>query len=163
LTTIAGAWDVPGFADGAGATARFSTPYGVIVRSDGTMVVCDYDNARIRTISPSGAVATLAGSGKAGFADGTLTGAAFSHPQAIALGGSGDMFVTDTGNYKVRRISGTNVTTIAGDGSAGYLDDDDPMMGEFYGLEGIAVAPDGMVFVADGNRGDGSPFNRVRQ
>ncbi len=163
LTTIAGAWDVPGFADGPGASARFSSPYGVGVRGDGTIVLTDYDNQRIRMITPQNVVSTIAGTGQAAYADGPMTQAGFSHPQAMALAPSGDLYLTDTGNYRIRRISGTSVTTIAGDGNAGYLDDDDPTMGEFYGLEGNAVAPDGTVFVADGNRGDGGPFNRVRQ
>ena len=88
----------------------------------------------------------------------------FSAPEGIAMAGNGDLFVTDLGNYRVRRISGSTIDTIAGDGTGGYIDDDNRLASELYGLEGITVKPDGsMVYVADGGRGDDVPFNRVRQ
>jgi DNA-binding beta-propeller fold protein YncE len=164
LTTLAGAWDVKGFADGAGAAARFSTPYGIVQRGDGKLVVADYDNARIRLIGLDGSVATLAGSGSSSFADGSMTQASFNHPQGVAIAGNGDVYVTDTGNFKVRRLRGDSVETVAGDGNGGWKDDDDRMAGEFFGLEGIAVTADGsMIYIADGNRGDPLPYNRIRQ
>ncbi|HTJ44319.1 MAG TPA: hypothetical protein VL463_19580 [Kofleriaceae bacterium] len=163
LTNLAGAWDVKGYADGTGANARFSTPYGVAVRGDGTIVIADYENQRIRTITLGGAVATLAGNGSAGYADGAMASAGFHHPQGVAVNSAGDIYVTDTDNFRVRRLQGSNVDTVAGNGSSGYLDSDDKLSAQFFGLEGISVASDGMVFVADGNRGDPLPYNRVRQ
>jgi sugar lactone lactonase YvrE len=163
LTTLAGAWDVMGYADGTGATARFSTPYGVAVRSDGTIVLADYDNERIRVLTTSGAVTTLAGNGTAGYADGAMGQAGFHHPQGVAVAPNGDIYVSDADNFRVRRLSGSTVDTVAGNGTSGYLDNDDKLAAQFFGLEGLAVAPDGMIFVADGNRGDPLPYNRVRQ
>lgn len=163
LTTLAGAWDVKGYADGSGAAARFSTPYGVAVRGDGTIAVADYDNERIRIITLAGAVTTLAGNGSAGYADGAMGSAGFHHPQGVAAAPNGDLYVGDTDNFRIRRLQGGQVDTVAGNGTAGYMDADDKLTAEFFGMEGLAVAPDGMIFVADGNRGDPLPYNRVRQ
>lgn len=163
ITLLAGAWDQPGYADGVGAAARFNAPYGTVVRPDGTIVVCDYGNSKLRVINLSGNVQTLAGS-SAGFADGEMATASFNHPQAIAVDDMGDLYVTDSFNYRVRRIHGTMIDTIAGDGHAGYKDADDSLAAELFGLEGIAVEPDGsMVYFSDGNRGNPLPYNRVRQ
>jgi hypothetical protein len=106
----------------------------------------------------------MAGTGASGFVDGAMTSAQFAHPQGLAQMPSGDLVVTDLGNYRVRRISGSTVDTIAGDGTAGYIDNDDRLASELYGIEGISTKPDGsLVYVADGTRGDEVPFNRVRQ
>jgi YVTN family beta-propeller protein len=163
VTLLAGAWDQPGFADGDAASGRFSAPYGLAVRSDGTLVVADYDNHRIRLVTLDGTSSTLAG-GAPGFHDGALAGALFRNPQGIAIAGNGDLFVSELGNNRIRRIAGGSVATIAGNGIAGYLDHDDPLASQLYGLEGLAVVPDGsMLYVADGGRGEQLPFNRIRQ
>ncbi|HEX7841783.1 MAG TPA: hypothetical protein VF469_30140 [Kofleriaceae bacterium] len=162
-TTIAGAWDAKGMADGPGAAARFSGPYCLVMRGDGKLVVTDFDNNRLRLVGLDGTTSTLSG-GQAGFADGPLAAAQYSHPQALSAAQSGDIYLTDLGNFRVRRISGGTVQTVAGDGKGGWADNDNPLAAEFYGLEGLSVVPDdSMVYVADGNRGDPVPFNRVRQ
>jgi NHL repeat len=164
VSLLAGAWDVSGFVDASGAAARFATPYGLVQRADDKLVVCDYANHRLRLVGLDGSVSTLAGTGDAGFADGATTSAMFDLPQAIAIASNGVLYVADSGKFRVRRITGTTVDTIAGDGTSGYLDADDRLTSELHGLEGIAVRPDGaMVYVADGTRGDDGPFNRVRQ
>ncbi len=163
-TTIAGSWDAPGMVDGAGAVARFSTPYYVAVRGDGKLMVTDFDNNRIRLVGLDGTTATLAGTTAAGATDGPMTAAQFNHPQAMSMAANGDVYLTDLGNFRVRRIAGGQVQTVAGDGKGGYLDSDNPLAAELYGLEGLSVVPDGsMVYVADGNRGETVPFNRIRQ
>lgn len=163
-TTIAGAWDQKGMADGVGASARFSSPYSLVVRGDGKLVVADHGNDRIRLVALDGTTTTLSGGDGAGFADGTMAAARFNRPQAMSAAANGDIYLTDTGNFRVRRIAGGKVETIAGDGKAGWIDSDDRLAAEFYGLEGLSVVPDGsMVYVADGNRGEPVPFNRVRQ
>ena len=163
VTPLAGSWDVAGFADAKGPTARFSAPYGIVQRADGMLVVCDYENHKLRLVGLDGTTTTLAGSA-AGFVDGAMTGAMFNHPQGVAMTTNGDLYVTDLGNYRVRRISGSSIETIAGSGEAGYADLDDRLASQLFGLEGIAVTPDGsMVYVADGTRGEDAPYNRVRQ
>jgi len=164
VTTIAGTWDGKGMVNGAGAVARFSAPYNVVVRGDGKLVVTDFDNNQIRLVGLDGITATLAGATDAGFVDGTMMTARFSRPQALSAAANGDIYVTDLGNFRVRRITGDKIETIAGDGKGGWVDSDDRLAAELYGLEGLSVVPDGsMVYVADGNRGESAPFNRVRQ
>lgn len=163
VSVLAGTWDQAGMVNGVADAARFSTPYGLVVRPDGSLLVADYDNNRLRTITLTGQVATLGGAGTAGFGDGSADDAKLDHPQALAITQSGDVFIADSGNYRVRRMKGGVIDTVAGNGTAGYHDDDDRLDAELYGLEGIAVSSDGKtVFVADGGRGEPVPYNRVR-
>jgi len=163
-TTIAGAFDAPGMVNGTGATVRFSTPYFVVARADGMLVVTDYDNNALRLVGLDGTTTTLAGAPQGGFVDGDMTGARFDHPQAMSAASNGDIYLTDLGNFRVRKIVGDQIKTIAGDGTGGALDNDNPLAAELYGLEGLSVVPDGsMLYIADGNRGEEVPFNRVRQ
>jgi len=163
VTPLAGTWDVAGAADGLGGVAKFSTPYGMAMDASGQLVVADYDNHRLRIVSLDGSVATYAGMGSPGFADGAMATAQFNHPQGVAADSSGNLYVTDLGNYRVRMISGDTVQTIAGNGNGGYVDDDDRLASELYGLEGLSVTGDGaMVFAADGGRGEAVPYNRIR-
>ena len=161
VTLLAGTWDAPGMVDGT--VSKFSTPYGMALAASGKLVVADFDNNRLRLVGLDGAVETLAGVGVAGFVDGTMTSAKFNKPQGVAIATNGDVFVTDLGNFRIRRIHGDNVDTVAGSGVAGYADDDNRLAAQLYGLEGISLEPDGsMLFVADGNRGEAAPYNRVR-
>jgi sugar lactone lactonase YvrE len=149
VTTLAGTWDAPGLADDVGAAARFSSPYSLVQRPDGRLVVTDLANARLRVVGLDGTVETL-----------DVVG--LVQPEAITITSGGDLYITDTRNFRVQRIRDGMVETIAGDGNAGYVDADDPLASELYGLEGLAI--DGsMLFVADGTRGDDVPYNRVRQ
>jgi sugar lactone lactonase YvrE len=164
VTTIAGTWDGKGMVNGAGVAARFSSPYNLVVRSDGKLVVTDFDNNQIRLVGLDGSTVTLSGATEAGFVDGTMVTARFNHPQALSAAANGDIYVTDLGNFRVRRITGDKIETIAGDGKGGWVDSDNRLAAELYGLEGLSVVPDGsMVYVADGNRGESAQFNRVRQ
>ena len=163
LMTIAGTWDQPGMVDASGPAARFSTPYSVVVRKDGTLVVADFDNNRLRLVGLDGSVATLAGAGTAGFADGAGAAAELHHPQALAIDHNDTIYITDLGNYRIRRMKGDTVDTIAGDGTGGWLDADNPLDAELYGLEGMSVNAEGtMLYVADGTRGEVVPHNYVR-
>jgi DNA-binding beta-propeller fold protein YncE len=164
VSLLAGTWDSSGMADAAGTQARFAAPYSVAVRGDSTLVITDYDNHLLRVVTLDGTVTTLAGTGSRGFADGDLGTAMFHHPQAISIAANGDLYVADSDNFRIRRIAGTTVQTIAGDGTAGYRDSDDPLSSQLYGLEGLVAVPDGsMIYVADGSRGEDLPFHRVRQ
>lgn len=164
ISPLAGTRDMKGFADAAGAAAMFDTPYSLVQRSDGKLVVTDYGNHRIRIVGLDGSVATLGGS-TAGFADGGMAGAKFNHPHGIAIASNGDIFITDEDNFRVRRISsdGSSIQTVAGNGSGGAKDAENALEAQFFGLEGVTVAPDGKtVYVADGNRGESMPYNRIR-
>jgi sugar lactone lactonase YvrE len=117
LVTVAGLAQTPGAADGSGSTARFNQPWDVVVDGSGTAYVTDTSSHRIRKISTDGAVSHYAGdpSGLAsGNADGSLTQARFSSPIGIALDGTGNLYVADSGNGAVRKISQQGqVSTVA--------------------------------------------------
>ena len=162
LTPLAGAWVTPGMAEGIGGAARFDAPDQLVLGLDGALIVTDFDNHRLRHVTLAGMVTTLVGT-TTGFVDGTLAKARFDHPEGITITADGDLYVTDTGNHRVRRILGGRVLTIAGDGSSGYRDADDNLTARFFGLEGLGVTPDGSaLFVADGTQGGDVPYNRVR-
>ena len=162
VTILAGSLGQAAFVDAQGPAARFNAPYGIVQRADGKLVVADQYNNRIRLVGLDGSVSTLLGS-TAGFADGALGGARLSLPQALAQTASGDIYITDLSNYRVRKLSGDSLTTVVGSGEGGYLDSDDKLSAEVYGLEGLSVEADGsLMFIADGGRGETVPFNRIR-
>ena len=163
LLPLAGAWDAPGMIDGLGGAARLSTPYGVAV-VNGQIIVADRGNHRLRAIGLDGRVTTFAGTGTPGFSDGPAANVRLNNPQGLAAAANGDLYLTDLENYRVRRISSGLVETIAGSGTPGSLDSPDRLAAQIYGLEGVAVTPDGsMVFVADGGRGQPVPHNMIRR
>ena len=151
-----------GFSGDAGpaATATFSGPSDVRIHADGRLVIADTYNNRIRQIDGSGVITTIAGSGIQGFSGdgGPAINAQLSVPEAIAIGTDGSVYMADTGNRRVRRI-GTDgiITTVAGGGStkvtsrvAGLSVAMAPALEVLFGdISGIAVAPDGTLFIAD--------------
>ena len=103
VTTLAGS-GVAGSADGTGTAAQFNRPAGVAVDSSGAVYVAEYTSNRIRAITTAGVVTMLAGSGVAGFADGTGTAAQFNGPLGVAVDSSGAVYVGDYGNNRIRKI-----------------------------------------------------------
>jgi sugar lactone lactonase YvrE len=159
-TTLAGVEDAAGHANGIGAEARFAQPYDLVVLADGSLAVTDQDNHRIRRVTLAGEVSDLAGSGEPGNLDGPAAVATFHAPQGLARVGDA-LFVTDVKRYFIRRLAAGQVSTIAGDGTQGWIDADSPRAARFYGIEGIDAEP-GRLVIADGNGGDGNTFHRIR-
>jgi sugar lactone lactonase YvrE len=157
VSTLAGN-ETAAFADGSGDVARFNSPAGITVDASGNIFVADVGNNRIRKISPAGSVTTVAGTGIQGYLDGAATDAQFNSPFGIAVDASGDIFISDFGNLRIRKISSAgSVSTLAGDGKTGYKDGD-PGIAEFGSTLGISVDASGNVFVADG---DNNVFRKI--
>jgi sugar lactone lactonase YvrE len=116
VTIFAGSAGQAGNSDGTGSDARFNNPNGVAVDGGGNVYVADSDNDTIRKITPVGVVSTFAGSaGQEGSSDGTGSDARFCKPYGVAVDGSGNVYVADTYNYTIRKITpGGVVTTLAG-------------------------------------------------
>ena len=165
-TNLAGLAGCPGSANGTGAWARFSNPQGIVVISGNRIVVADREARRLREISLAGVVTTFAGDGIAGTVDGPRASARFVAPQALAADNSGAVFVSDADAHRIRRIaSDGTVTTVAGDGTAGFADGSGALA-KFFGQEGLAVSADGKtIYVADGTGGSDTPvpYHRVRK
>jgi len=150
VRTLAGD-GAPGFRDAASPLqATFADPFGVVVAADGTIYISDSgDNNRIRKITPDGSVETFAGDGREAYADGPGLQAAFNTPSGLAIDAEENIYVADTGNNRIRKITPQGVvSTIAGDGTAGYKDGP-ASQAQFDGPIGVAVDNAGRVYVAD--------------
>lgn len=148
VSTLAGD-GVAGGADGVAAATRFSDPFGLAVDGAGAVYLADAgSNNRIRKIDRAGVSTTLAG-GAEGFADGAGAAAAFHTPSGIALDGAGNLYVADTGNNAIRKVTPAGVvSTLAGGGAPGFRDGKGAQA-RFNGPLGVALGPDGQVYVAD--------------
>ncbi len=153
VTTFAGA-GTPGYggggrADGSRLSALFKSPADLAVDAQGTVYLADSGNHDIRKISPSGEVTTLAGNGHAGFADGTGEAAQFSWPRGIVVTADGTLYVADSDNHRIRRITPNGqVSTFAGTGEEG--DTDGPgAMAQFNSPQDLVLDKAGNLYVSD--------------
>ncbi len=141
----------PGSLDGAWLSARFRNPWGVAVEPDGDVVVADSSNDSIRKLTKSGMVFTLAGQpGTIGCLDGYGDNAQFNNPYAVAEDAAGNIYVSDTGNGVIRKITPSRVvSTLAGlAGNVGSADGNGAAA-RFWNPQGLAVDGTGNVYVAD--------------
>lgn len=153
LSSFAGS-GARGGADGNGAAASFDTPYGLALDDAGNLYVTEFDGHRVRKVSPSADVTTFAGSGAAGADDGTGAAATFNRPVGIAVAADGGVYVADSFNHILRRITPAGVvTTFAGSGTLAEQDGTG-RAASFAQPFGLALSADGVLFVADivGNR-----------
>ena len=148
VTTVTGINGTATFQDGALSTARFNSPNELTVTPDGSIYVADYNNNRIRKISGN-TVSTFAGNGASGSNDATGALATFDGPWGITSDSSGNLYVTDSRNDKIRKItSGGVVTTIAGSGDTGS-DDGQGIYSSFNRPSGITIDTNGVLYVSD--------------
>ena len=150
-TIFAGLNDTPGSANGTGSVARFSFPTGLAVDGAGNVYVADNGNNTIRKITPAAKVTTFAGSaGLLGSADGTGTAARFYGPFGVAVDHSGNVFVTDTGNNTIRKITPARVvTTLGGLPLSPGTSDGAGINARFNSPRGMAVDSAGKIYVGD--------------
>jgi len=156
VTTYAAVVGGPGNVDGAGPAARFNAPRGITVGPSGTVYIADYNNCTIRAIAPGGATSTFAGTVAAGqadacgYADATGTAAKFSFPSGLVADSAGNVYVADTANNVIRKVtSGGVVTTFAGQVGAPGSSDGTGTAARFSVPQGIDIDSGGNLYVAD--------------
>ncbi|HZV36947.1 MAG TPA: hypothetical protein VFB72_20390, partial [Verrucomicrobiae bacterium] len=150
VSTLAGSPGISGSANGTGSSALFYEPQGVAVDSLGNVYVADTANDMIREITVAGVVTTLAGSaGNYGSSNAIGTNATFNSPQSVSVDSIGNVYVADTGNNLVRKITPLGVvSTIAGSGNPGSSDGSGTNA-QFWGPVGIATSSSSNLYVAD--------------
>src|SRR5947209_4824023 len=142
---------IPGSADGTGNAASFNGPFGVSVGSAGNVYVADTSNSTIRKITPGGVVSTLAGTaGSVGSKDGTGSGARFNCPFGVTVDSAGNIYVADTSNSTIRKVTPAGVvSTLAGTAGGRGSDDGTGSVARFNFPAGVTVDSSGNVYVAD--------------
>jgi hypothetical protein len=151
VTTLAGTSGSDGFTDGTGTAARFSVPFDVAIDGSGNLYVSDHGNHAVRKVTSAGVVTTLAGSGIKGNANGTGTAASFKFPSGIAADNAGNVFLADTDNQVIRKITPEGVVTTAAGKSGIGSDDGTDTQVTFYNPKDVAVDANGNLYVADRN------------
>ncbi len=160
ITTVAGN-GTAGFSgdDGPATAAGLDAPRGVSVDAQGNLYIADQQNNRVREVS-DGTIMTIAGTGSPGYSGdaGPATAAHLDVPAGVAVDGHGDVYIADTLNNRIRKVSGGIITTVAGTGTPGFSGDHGPATAaELYNPYGVAVDGHGNVYIAD------SGNNRVRE
>ena len=158
MTTIAGTgYDRYTGDNGAATSAALNYPYGVSLDSVGNIYIADTNNHRIRKVTvSSGIMTTIAGTGISGYSgdNGVATSAALNYPYAVYVDSSGNVYIADTYNYRVRMVTASSsiMTTIAGTGIAGYTGDNGAASSASLNYpKAITLDSSGNMYVADTN------------
>ncbi|HEY7336922.1 MAG TPA: hypothetical protein VH639_18665 [Bryobacteraceae bacterium] len=153
ISTVAGN-GTPGFAGdgGAGTSSQLAFPSGLAVDNAGNLYISDTANQRVRKLA-GGSISTVAGNGTAGYGgdNGAATNAQINSPAGLAVDGAGNLYIADFSNNAVRKVtSGGTITTIVGNGVAGYTGDGGPAtQAQLNGPSGLALDSSGNLFIAD--------------
>ena len=155
ITTYAGT-GTAGFSGDTGpaTSAQLSQPQGVAVDAAGNLFIVDTSNSRVRKVTPGGIITTVAGNGLAGYTGdtGSATSASIRNPLGLAVDAMGDLFIADYGNNVVRKVTAGIITTVAGNGTAGYSGDgSNAITARLNAPQGVTVDAAGNLFIADKN------------
>jgi uncharacterized repeat protein (TIGR03803 family) len=156
ISTLAGNGTTTWSGDGGAAeSSGLNMPYGVTLDASGNLYIADQSNQRIRKVSVStGIITTVAGNGTAGYSGdgGAATSAGLYNPSGVAIDASGNIYIADKDNSRIRKVTASNgiITTVAGNGSMGFSGDGSAATSAgLYNPFGIAVDASGNIFIAD--------------
>ena len=147
VSTLAGSGS-SGSTNATGTSASFNKPQGVVVDANGNVYVSEYSGNKIRKITPEGVVTTFAGSSSSGTSNGTGTAARFSRPNGLAIDASGNIYVADEWNHRIRKITPAGVVTTFAGSSLGS-NNGTGTAAQFNYPSGVAVDGSGNIFVCD--------------
>jgi NHL repeat len=162
INTIAGNGTGGYSGDNAGAlSAEINSPFGAAVDASGNVYIADKSNNRVRKVSPTGIITTVAGNGSSGYSgDGSpATAAQINSPYDVAVDAYGNVYIADAGNNRVRKVSPSGIiSTVAGNGSTGYGGDGSPATAANVGSpSGLAVDLSGNLYISS----DGTHIRKV--
>jgi len=156
INTVAGS-GTAGFGgdSGAATSAQLNIPAGLAVDGAGNLYIADFSNNRVRKVTPGGTITTLAGNGLEGYSGdgGPANGAQLTTPVGLAADSSGNVYIADSGNNAVRVVNASGIiSTVAGDGLAGYSGDGGPAVSAMVGNpSGVALDASGNLYISDGS------------
>lgn len=153
VSTLAGVPRSEGSADGTGAAARFRIPHAGAVDPAGNLYLADMHNHTIRKVTPGGTVTTVAGMAQqSGSTDGIGSAARFYHPSSVALDAAGNLYVTDSSSFTIRKVTPAGVvTTVAGAPLEAGSTDGPAATARFYAPGGIVIDSAGNLYVSEYN------------
>ncbi len=153
IHTVAGTGQAAFSGDNAAATsATLALPFGMTADGSGNIFIADTNNHRVRRIDTSGNITTVAGNGQQGFTGdgGPATSAALNQPSAVALDAADNLYIADSSNHRIRKVSNGTITTLAGNGTAGFSGDSGAATSAALNFpQGVAVDAAGDVYIAD--------------
>lgn len=162
ITTVAGTGSAAFSGDGGAATAAgLNFPAGVVVDGSGNLYIADSQNNRVRKVTPAGSITTVAGTGTAGYSGdgGSATAAKLNYPAGVAVDGSGNLYIADQGNHRIRKVTPAgSITTVAGNGTFGFGGDNGPATAaNLANPADVIIDTHGNLYIAD------TQNNRVRK
>ena len=160
IYTIAGTGLASYGGDGAtGTSARLSNPAGVSVDSAGNIYIADTGNNRIRKVDTDGIITTVAGAGGGSYdGEGSATLKKLNIPTGVSVDSAGNIYIADTGNNRIRKVTAGTITTLVGTGSPGFSGDGGPAIdAQLNRPRGVTVDSSGDIYIADTNN------NRIRK